>query len=59
MYSETYKKLKIYAASHPGALESVTKKDLDTIQLEESNVNQNDYIDGTVLFTNPNKTLRF
>lgn len=59
MYSETYKKLKIYASRHPDELDTVTKKDLNKIKLEEREMNSNESIDYTVVFTDPDSTLHF
>lgn len=59
MYSETYKKLKIYASSHPDGLDTVTKNDLKTIKLEEWEVHNHESIDHGVVFTDPDHTLHF
>lgn len=34
MYSETFRKLKLYESIYPGEFETVTKKELDKILLE-------------------------
>jgi len=59
LYSETYKKLKIYASSHPDGLDTVTKNDLKTIKLEEWEVHSNESIDDNVVFSDPDHTLHF
>lgn len=40
MYSETFKKLKLYESIYPGAIEYVTKKELDELMLQINQRNE-------------------
>lgn len=40
MYSETFKKLKLYESIYPGEIEYVTKKELDELMLQINQRNE-------------------
>lgn len=54
MHSELFEKLKRFAAIHPDKIETLTKKELDNIELNESEVHNNGYVYEHNIFVNPN-----